>query len=204
MIEISKLFNMQKIHTTAYHLIANVSNPKTAEEAIEFIGELSATDESTDESDSQPVKRKFGDPPHSLRIEKHSRPKPTEGELDGDYVQSADSDTDKEIDDGKVTKEDVASSSKRWRCANVANTNFSKKVEVKRRRVAMSENAEPKKKSSTSYFMPVNGTDVQVCEKFFRKTMDISFKPIAKAHENKTETNQYSAIDKCGKHPPHN
>lgn len=81
---------------------------------------------------------------------------------------------------------------------------FSKKVEVKRRRVEAPDGSEPKKKSSTSYFMSANGSNVQVCEKFFRKTLDISFKPIAKAHENKTPTNQYSAVDNRGKHPPHN
>uniref|UniRef100_A0A915KPC5 Uncharacterized protein n=1 Tax=Romanomermis culicivorax TaxID=13658 RepID=A0A915KPC5_ROMCU len=171
-----------------------VLNPKMAEEAIECIGELSATDESTDESDSQPGKRKFGDPPCSLPIEKHSRPKPTEGELGGNYVQSADSDTDKEIDHGKVTKEDVVSSSKCWRCSNVA----------KHKRTQIT-----KKQASGQSFVDERGTgkgshQVRECQCNHSGVQSFSFKPIAKAHENKTETNQYSAIDKRGKHPSHN
>lgn len=98
-----------------------MSKRKTVEEMLGCIGDESETDENTDECDSQPLKRKVGDPPCSIPIEKSSRPKPTEEELDSDYVQqSSDSDENRETDANKPSEEDVASSSKRWRRANVA------------------------------------------------------------------------------------
>uniref|UniRef100_A0A915INS8 Uncharacterized protein n=1 Tax=Romanomermis culicivorax TaxID=13658 RepID=A0A915INS8_ROMCU len=54
------------------------------------------------------------------------------------------------------------------------------------------------------YFLPKQSENLKVCHDFFCKTLNISYKPIVKAHQSSSETGEFIGKDGRGTHEPHN
>ncbi|XP_050518889.1 uncharacterized protein LOC126892997 [Diabrotica virgifera virgifera] len=75
--------------------------------------------------------------------------------------------------------------------------------EVKSRRPRKGENS--KMRSNTkSYFLTRMGKKIQMCQKFFCKTLSISNMPIINAFKQQNESGEYSGIDRRGRKIPGN
>lgn len=79
---------------------------------------------------------------------------------------------------------------------------FTKAIPVKRRRSEKEVNF--RKNLAYEYVLPKNNENLKVCREFFCATLAISYKPIALANKDRSNTGEFLGEDQRGKHEPHN